>query len=137
LHSYFDFEWCVSARAHQVRRNNNQRRCKVNPDSPGGGSLIHVVTLDCKDAEHAARCIEALTAYGQPDALSFGCLSYEFGLKEGATDTVYLIERWRSWQDLDALLGAKVVPALPMYNQLLKQPFDPGRDTLRIRLSAK
>ena len=31
--------------------------------------------------------------------------------------------------------GAKVVPAMPMYNQLLKRPFDPSKDTLRIKLS--
>jgi len=27
-----------------------------------------------------------------------------------------------------------VIPALPHYNTLLKRPFDPARDTLRIRL---
>lgn len=70
------------------------------------------------------------------DAMSFNCRSYEFGLKEGTADTVFLVERWNRWEDLDALLGAKVVPALPMYNQLLKRPFDPARDTLRIQLSA-
>jgi len=103
--------------------------------SIGEGSLVHVVTLDCKDESHATQCIEALANHGRPDALAFNCLSYEFGLKEGTTDTVCLIERWRRWQDLDALLSAKVVPALPMYNQLLKQPFDPAKNTLRIKLS--
>lgn len=99
------------------------------------GQLVHVVALDCKDHEHARRCPEALANYGRPDALAFNCVSYEFGLKEGTTDTVYLVERWKQWQDLDALLSAKVVPALPIYNQLLKRPFDPAKDTLRITLS--
>jgi hypothetical protein len=97
--------------------------------------LLHVVTLDCRDPEHAARCLAALAAYGRPDALAFQCASYEFGLKRGTTDTVYLVERWKRWDDLDALLAAKVVPALPMYNQLLKRPFDPAKDTLRVELS--
>ncbi len=98
------------------------------------GLLMHVVTLECKDREHAARCLRALAEYGRPDALAYGCISYEFGVKEGAADTVYLLERWRDWQDLDRLLGEKVVPALPMYNELLKRPFDPATDTLRITL---
>ena len=50
-------------------------------------------------------------------------------------DTVYLVERWSRWEDLDALLQAKVIPALPLYNQLLKRPFDPAQDTLRIQLA--
>lgn len=97
--------------------------------------LVHVVTLQCKDAEHAQRCLGALAAYGKPDALAYRCAAYEFGLKEGAADTVLLIERWRTWADLDRLLTEKVVPALPVYNQLLKRPFDPARDTQRIRLA--
>jgi hypothetical protein len=97
--------------------------------------LLHMVTLECKDAESAKRCLDALRNYGRPDALSFKCRSYEFGLKEGTIDTVCLVERWDQWQDLDALLTAKVVPALPMYNQLLKRSFDPAKDTVRIRLS--
>ena len=100
------------------------------------GRFMHVVTLDCKDEEHATRCIEALANYGKPDALAFNCISYDFGLKEGARDTVYLIERWNQWADLDALLTEKVVPALPMYNQLLKRPFNPAEDTVRISLSS-
>jgi hypothetical protein len=28
----------------------------------------------------------------------------------------------------------KVIPAMPMYNQLLKQPFDPSQDPMRIKL---
>lgn len=104
-------------------------------DSSSRGRLIHVVTLDCKDPEHASRCLSALAEHGRPDALAFGCVAYEFGLQEGATDIVRIVERWTHWTDLDALLLAKVVPALPMYNQLLKRPFDPARDTLRIRLS--
>ncbi|MGE0104943.1 MAG: hypothetical protein AB7H86_22250 [Blastocatellales bacterium] len=99
------------------------------------GKLIHLVTLECKDGEHAARCIDALSNYGKPDAHAFNCLSYEFGLKKGTTDTVHLVERWSRWEDLDALLAEKVVPALPLYNQLLKRPFDPAQDTVRIELS--
>lgn len=95
---------------------------------------MHVVTLDCKDAEHAERCIEALATYARPDALAFHCTSYEFGLREGTADTVCIVERWRQWRDLDALLREKVVPALPLYNQLLKRPFDPANDTVRIQL---
>jgi len=100
------------------------------------GRLLHVVTLECRDEENATRSLEALTHYGKPDALSFKCRSYEFGLKEGTTDTVCIVERWNQWQDLDALLTTKVVPALPMYNQLLKRPFDPAKDTVRIKLSS-
>ncbi|WP_455377171.1 hypothetical protein [Petrachloros mirabilis] len=98
------------------------------------GEFVHIVTLECKDADHAKRCLDALKNDGRPDALSFGCISYEFGLKEGNSDTVYLVERWIRWEDLDALLTKKVVPALPLYNQLLKRPFDPAKDTLRIHL---
>ena len=96
--------------------------------------LVHVVTLDCKDDAHARECLGALANYGKPDALAFDCVSYEFGLKAGTTDTVQIVERWRRWEDLDSLLGEKVVPALPTYNQLLKRPFDPAKDTLRIEL---
>jgi hypothetical protein len=101
------------------------------------GKCVHVVTLDCKDEQHAKQCIEALANYGRPDALAFNCVSYEFGMRVGTADTVCLVERWRRWQDLDALLNEKVVPALPMYNQLLKRPFDPSTDTVRIRLFAE
>jgi hypothetical protein len=103
-------------------------------DHQNAAPLLHVVTLECKDAEHATRCLAALRDYGRPDALSFRCASYEFGVKEGTTSTVYLIERWSRWEDLDALLTEKVVPALPIYNALLARPFDPARDTLRVRL---
>ena len=99
------------------------------------GKFIHVVSLDCKDEEHAKRCLEALASYGRPDALAFDCVSYEFGIREGTAEMVYIVERGRRWQDLDALLNEKVVPALPMYNQLLKTPFDPSKDTVRIALS--
>jgi hypothetical protein len=94
------------------------------------------VTLECKDNEHAQQCLAALENYGKPDALAFKCASYEFGLKEGTTDTVCLVERWNRWKDLDALLSEKVVPALPTYNQLLKRPFDPAKDTCRIKLTS-
>jgi hypothetical protein len=103
-------------------------------DSTSRGKLIHVVTLSCKDSESAYQCLDAWATYGKPDALSFNCSSYEFGLKAGYSDTVYLVERWNKWEDLDSLLKAKVIPALPMYNQLLKNPFDPATDTLRIEL---
>lgn len=102
---------------------------------PHGALLTHIVTLDCKDAEHAARCIDALKNYGKPDALAYGCESYEFGWKAGSPDVVYLVERWKRWEDLDRLLVEKVVPALPVYNELLKRPFDPSADTLRIQLA--
>ena len=105
-------------------------------DGAQGGACIHVVTLECRDPEHARQCIQALASYGRPDALAYRCLSYEFGLKEGAADTVILVERWHRWEDLDALLIEKVVPALPTYNQLLKAPFDPARSTLRINLAS-
>ena len=72
---------------------------------------------------------------GRPDALACHCLSYEFGLKEGTTDTVCIVERWNRWEDLDILLQTKVIPALPTYDPLLKRPFDPARDTLRITLA--
>ena len=107
----------------------------VSQPSGDHGSLVHIVTLDCRDSEHASRCLDALANYGRPDALEFKCVSYEFGLREGSEETVYIVERWNSWEDLDALLGAKMVPALPMYSQLLKRPFDPATDTLRVNLS--
>jgi len=100
------------------------------------GRLVHVVTLKCKDADRAAQCLEALSNQGRPDAMDYNCLSYEFGLREGSKDTVVLIERWTDWDDLNLLLMEKVVPALPLYNQLLEQPFNPARDTVRINLSA-
>ena len=103
-------------------------------ESTNVGPFVHVVTLTCKDGERAKQCIEALANYGRPDALAFNCVSYEFGMLEGTVDTVYIIERWLQWSDLDALLSEKVIPALPLYNQLLKRPFDPSRDTMRIRL---
>jgi hypothetical protein len=103
-------------------------------ESTGAGPFMHVVTLACKDSEHAKQCIEALASYGRPDALAFNCVSYDFGILEGTVDTVYLIERWHQWSDLDALLNEKVIPALPLYNQLLKRPFDPSKDTVRIKL---
>lgn len=99
------------------------------------GQHLHIVTLACKDAAHAARCLEALANYGRPDALAFNCDSYEFGLKDGRDDTVYIVERWHRWDDLDTLLREKVVPALPVYNELLQRPFNPATDTLRITLT--
>lgn len=99
------------------------------------GQYVHVVTLQCKDAESASRCLGALAAYGRPDAEAFRCVAYEFGLREGTEDTVYLVERWNNWEDLDGLLAEKVIPALPLYNQMLRRPFDPAADTLRIRLA--
>jgi hypothetical protein len=104
-------------------------------ESTSAGPFVHVVTLACKDGAHAKQCVEALASYGRPDALAYNCASYEFGMLEGTVDTVYIIERWRQWSDLDALLNEKVIPALPLYNQLLKRPFDPSSDTMRIKLS--
>lgn len=100
------------------------------------GRFIHVVTLSCKDAARAQECLKALAAYGRPDAISYGCASYEFGLKVGDDATVLLVERWEDFAKLDRLLAEKVVPALPVYNALLARPFDPVRDTLRIALPA-
>jgi len=97
--------------------------------------LIHLVTLDCKDAAHADRCLAAPRRFGRPDAESLGRLGYEFGLRQGSEETVQLVERWRRREDLDALLAAKVVPALPTYDELLKRPSDPALDTVRVRLS--
>lgn len=99
-------------------------------------NLVHIVTLRCKDSERAKQCLQALAQYGRKDALEYQCQSYEFGLKEGTHDTIYLIERWQHWRDLDRLLTEKVVPALPLYNELLLHPFNPAKDTLRIRLSS-
>jgi quinol monooxygenase YgiN len=99
------------------------------------GRLLHVVTLQRKDDARTAQRIAALASYGGTDALACSCISYEFGLTEGASDTVLIVEHWNGWQDLDTLLATKIVPALPMYNPLLKRPFDPAKDRLRIRLS--
>lgn len=106
----------------------------TDPKAPAG--LIHLVTLACRDAESAGQCLAALAAHGRPDALAYGCAAYEFGLRAGSDDTVWLVERWRRWEDLDALLAERVAPALPLYNQLLARPFDPEQDTVRIALSA-
>lgn len=106
-------------------------------ESSSTGNLLHIVTLECKDAARAAQCINALTAYGRRDALAFNCVSYEFGFREGSSDTVILVERWREWLALDALLSTRFAPALPMYNQFLKRPFDPARDTLRVNLAGE
>jgi hypothetical protein len=95
---------------------------------------IHIVTLACKDADHARRCLDALANYGRPDALAYRCEAYEFGVVVGTADTIQLVERWHDWKDLDALLGDKVVPALPLYNEMLRRPFDPARDTVRVEL---
>lgn len=101
----------------------------------GAGRHIHIVTLACRDAAHAARCLDALAAYGRPDALAFRCVSYEFGRREGSPETVQIIERWNRWEDLDELLRTRVIPALPTYDQLLARPFDPATDTLRVTLA--
>lgn len=103
-----------------------------NPSS--ASRLLHFVTLECKDATSARHCLAALSQYGKPDAQAYHCLSYEFGIKVGAPDTVCLVERWNRWEDLDALLRDKVVPALPIYNALLKHPFDPEKNTVRVDL---
>jgi hypothetical protein len=96
---------------------------------------MHLVTLRCRDADAAAQCLAALAAYGRPDALAYGCAAYEFGPCEGKPDTVILVERWWRWSDLDRLLGERVLPALPIYNQLLRAPFDPESDTVRVMIA--
>lgn len=96
--------------------------------------LIHLVTLACRDASSARRCLDALETHGRPDAIAYQCQSYEFGAKEGAPHTVCIVERWCRWEDLDALLRDKVIPALPLYNALLARPFDPAADTMRVNL---
>jgi hypothetical protein len=75
-----------------------------------------------------------LETHGRPDAIAYHCQSYEFGAKEGVPHTICIVERWRRWEDLDALLGEKVIPALPLYNALLTRPFDPATDTIRVNL---
>jgi hypothetical protein len=105
------------------------------PHSATEGRLSHVVTLGCKDEKHATRCIAALANHRRPDALAFNCVSYEFGLEEGIKDTVCIVERWARWEDRDSLLVEKVVPTVPLYNELLKRPFDRAQKTARIHLS--
>lgn len=61
--------------------------------------------------------------HGRLDALALNCRSYGFGLKDGVADTVCIVERWSQREDVETLLSAKVVPALPMYNQVLMRPF--------------
>jgi quinol monooxygenase YgiN len=97
-------------------------------------NLVHLVTLACRDAAHAEQCLAALAGSGRSDALEYGCRSYDFGLRDGTDDVVRIVERWERWDDLDALLADRVVPALPVYNQLLARPFDPAIDTERIVL---
>jgi hypothetical protein len=86
------------------------------------------------DPEHATRCLAALTEYGRPDP-SRSTASPTSPDQGRLPDTVCIVERWRRWEDLDARLQTKVVPAVLRYNQLLKRPFDPAKDTLRITLS--
>jgi hypothetical protein len=95
---------------------------------------FHLVTLNCKDAENAGKCLAALRNYGRPDAISYGCVSYDFGLKIGHDTVIQIVERWSDWADLDKLLDEKVVPALPMYNELLDAPFNPASHTMRVNL---
>lgn len=99
-------------------------------------TCIHIVSLDCKDARSARQCLDALAGQGRPDAISYGCLSYDFGLVQGSDRQIRLIERWRDWTALDRLLAEKVAPALPHYNALLARPFDPQADTLRVTTNA-
>jgi len=105
-------------------------------DTNSNGRLINLITLVCKDNEHAQQCLDAIANYGKPDAMAYKCSSYEFGLKVGTKDTVCVVERWDRWEDLDSLLKDKVIPALPSYNQLLKRPFDFETDTVRVELSS-
>jgi quinol monooxygenase YgiN len=98
------------------------------------GRNIHIVMLRCNSAEDATSCLHALSQYGRPNALEYGCESYEFGRKAGESETVILVERWPSFDLLDRLLTEKVIPALPTYNALLERAFDPLRDTIRLRL---
>ena len=53
--------------------------------------LLHVVTLECKDAEHADRCLTALREHGRPDALAYGCVSYEFGPRVDSPSTIQIV----------------------------------------------
>ena len=85
------------ARSESAEESHGEVATPERSREAAASPLVHVVTLDCKDA-------------------------------------AYVVERWRRWQDLDALLKEKVVPALPMYNPLLKRPFVPAKDTLRITL---
>ncbi len=103
---------------------------------PAPAHLVHIVTLACKDNDHARQCIAALGAYGRPDAMAYGCASYRFGLKGGTEDIVMIVEHWDDWAKLDRLLTEKVVPALPVYNALLARDFDPASDTVRVTLAA-
>ena len=57
------------------------------PNSIPAGPFLHVVMLECKDHDHTTRCLAALRNQGRPDALAANCISYEFGIKEGTTDT--------------------------------------------------
>lgn len=95
---------------------------------------IHLVTLDCKDADAAQQALGILTSQSRQDALDYGCASYDVGLVEGSDDRIRLIERWPDWAPLDRLLAEKVAPALPHYNAMLARDFDPARDTVRVRL---
>jgi hypothetical protein len=61
----------------------------MNDDSSAGeGRLLHVVSLDYRDEEHARRCIAAVANCGSPDALAYRCVSYELGVRDDAADTV-------------------------------------------------
>ncbi len=107
----------------------------TNETGSGQGKCLHIIRLECKSPEHAENCLGALANYGRPDALEFGCHSYEFGLQEGSDTVIMLVERWPDFDSLERLLEEKVIPALPTYNELLASPFDPERDTTRVTLA--
>ncbi|MCB9928176.1 MAG: hypothetical protein H6844_01975 [Alphaproteobacteria bacterium] len=119
------------------RMDNGQIANKHQGKRLADGVLMHVVTLACKDPHHAAEFLAVLAEHARRDAMAYNCLAFEFGLKEGTDDTVYLVERWRCWEDLDAMLAERVEPVMPVYNALLKRPFDPAADSVRLVLAAR
>ena len=107
----------------------------MNQEAENGARGIHVVTLRCKDETHAEHCLGALRDHGRPDAMAYGCRSYDFGPQASDSRTIMLVERWDDFSALDRLLAEKVVPALPTYNALLERDFDPANDTMRISVA--
>jgi len=84
--------------------------------------------------------MDDLERYRKPEALQYGCKAFEYGLKEGTAtkDCVYVCERWDKWADLDKLHNEKFGPnQLPIFNELLKRPFDFNTDSLRVVMQGK
>jgi NAD(P)-dependent dehydrogenase (short-subunit alcohol dehydrogenase family) len=63
------------ARPPSAQASRTREILRDNEKSADEGRFVHGATLDCRDAEDAERCVEALANHGKPDALVFNCIS--------------------------------------------------------------